>query len=81
MLVNATMDFGQVVLLFASLSFIGLGAPPPTPEWGGMISEGAKYFQYWWIAAGPGFAILSVVLAFNFVGDGLRDILDPRGKE
>lgn len=80
-MVNATMDFGQVVLLFASLSFIGLGAPPPTPEWGAMISEGAKYFQYWWVAAGPGFAILSLVLGFNFVGDGLRDLLDPRGKE
>lgn len=77
-LVNATMDFGQVVLLAASLSFIGLGATPPTPEWGSMISDGAKYFYHWWIAFGPGFAILTVVLGFNFVGDGLRDLLDPR---
>lgn len=77
-LINATMDFGQVVLLTASLSFIGLGARPPTPEWGAMISEGAVDFYYWWIAAGPGLAILSVVLATNFIGDGLRDLLDPK---
>lgn len=77
-MVNATMDFGQVVLLAASLSFIGLGATPPTPEWGSMISDGAKHFYHWWIAFGPGMAILMVVLGFNFVGDGLRDILDPR---
>jgi peptide/nickel transport system permease protein len=77
-LVNATMDFGQVVLLAASLSFIGLGAAPPTPEWGAMISDGAKYFYHWWIAFGPGMAILMVALGCNFVGDGLRDLLDPR---
>ena len=57
-LVNATMDFGQVVLLAASLSFIGLGARPPAPEWGSMISEGATSFYSWWIAFGPGVAIL-----------------------
>lgn len=77
-LVNATMDFGQVVLLAASLSFIGLGARPPAPEWGSMISEGASSFYSWWIAFGPGVAILTVVLGFNFIGDGVRDILDPR---
>ncbi len=77
-LVNATMDFGQVVLLAASLSFIGLGASPPTPEWGQMISEGANRFYEWWIAMGPGLAILSIVLGFNFLGDAVRDILDPR---
>jgi peptide/nickel transport system permease protein len=77
-LVNATMDFGQVVLLVASLSFIGLGARPPSPEWGAMITEGATNFYQWWIAAGPGIAILLVVLAFNFVGDGLRDTFDVR---
>ncbi|GHD20656.1 ABC transporter permease [Tianweitania populi] len=77
-IVNATMDFGQVVLLAASLSFIGLGAVPPTPEWGQMISEGAVQFYRWWIALGPGVAILSIVLASNFLGDGLRDYLDPR---
>jgi peptide/nickel transport system permease protein len=79
-LINATMDFGQVVLLTASLSFIGLGASPPTPEWGSMISEGAIHFYQWWICAGPGVAILSVVLGFNFLGDGLRDLLDPRSR-
>lgn len=77
-LVNATMDFGQVVLLAASLSFIGLGAVPPTPEWGAMVSDGAKHFYHWWIALGPGLAILTVVLGFNFFGDGLRDVFDPR---
>jgi peptide/nickel transport system permease protein len=79
-LINATMDFGQVVLLTASLSFIGLGASPPTPEWGSMISEGAIHFYQWWICSGPGIAILSVVLGFNFLGDGLRDLLDPRSR-
>jgi peptide/nickel transport system permease protein len=77
-LINATMDFGQVVLLAASLSFIGLGAAPPAPEWGAMVSDGAVNFYYWWIAAAPGLAILSVVLALNFIGDRVRDILDPR---
>ena len=72
------MDFGQVVLLVASLSFIGLGARPPSPEWGAMITEGATNFYQWWIAAAPGIAILLVVLAFNFVGDGLRDTFDVR---
>lgn len=77
-LINATMDFGQVVLLAASLSFIGLGATPPSPEWGSMISEGATRFYDWWIAFGPGMAILSVVLATSFLGDGLRDVFDRR---
>lgn len=79
-LINATMDFGQVVLLAASLSFIGLGASPPTPEWGSMISEGAARFYSWWVAFGPGMAILTLVLGFSFLGDGLRDMLDPRSK-
>lgn len=78
-LINATMDLGQVILLAAALSFIGLGASPPTPEWGAMISEGASQFYSWWIAFGPGFAILTIVLGFNFIGDGLRDLLDARG--
>lgn len=76
--VAATMDFGGVILLVASLSFIGLGAKPPTPEWGVMITDGARYFYQWWVAAGPGLAIFSVVLGANFVGDGLRDAFDPR---
>lgn len=80
LLVLSTMDFGGVVLLAASLSFIGLGAVPPFPEWGSMISEGSRRFYDWWIAFGPGLAILSVVLAANFIGDGVRDLLDPRTK-
>jgi peptide/nickel transport system permease protein len=78
--VNATMDLGQITLLAASLSFIGLGASPPTPEWGSMITDGATRFYEWWVALGPGLAILSVVLGFNFLGDGLRDLLDPRSR-
>ena len=77
-LINATLDFGQVVLLAASLSFIGLGATPPSPEWGAMISEGATRFYNWWIALGPGLAILTVVMASSFLGDGLRDLMDRR---
>jgi peptide/nickel transport system permease protein len=76
--VNATVDVSQIILLVAGLSFIGLGARPPTPEWGQMIAEGATNFYNWWIAAGPGLAILSLSLAFSFIGDGLRDLLDPR---
>lgn len=77
-IISATMDFGQVVLLAASLSFIGLGAKPPTPEWGSMISDGATQFYTWWIAFGPGLAILMIGMGCNFIGDSLRDILDPR---
>ncbi len=80
-LVNSTMEFGQVVLLAASLSFIGLGTPPPTPEWGSMISEGALHFYSWWICAAPALAIVTVAVGFNFLGDGLRDLLDPRSKQ
>lgn len=79
-LISATMDLGQVILLAASLSFIGLGATPPTPEWGSMIADGASQFYSWWVAFGPGVAILSIVLGFNFIGDGLHDYFDPRSK-
>jgi peptide/nickel transport system permease protein len=79
-LISATMDLGQVILLAASLSFIGLGARPPTPEWGSMISDGAAQFYSWWVALGPGLAILTIVLGFNFIGDGLRDYFDPRSQ-
>lgn len=79
-MVNATMDFGQVVLLTASLSFIGLGARPPSPEWGAMITEGATQFYSWWMATAPGLAILTVVLAFNYLGDALRDSFDVKGQ-
>ncbi|MFA6157238.1 MAG: ABC transporter permease, partial [Mesorhizobium sp.] len=54
---------------------------PPTPEWGAMISDGTVYFYNWWIAFGPGMAILTIVLGFNFIGDGLRDYFDPRSSK
>jgi peptide/nickel transport system permease protein len=77
-LVLATLDLGNAVLLLAGLSFLGLGSQPPTPEWGSMVNTGTQYFERWWMGTFPGFAILSVVLAFNFLGDSLRDWLDPR---
>jgi peptide/nickel transport system permease protein len=79
-MINATMDFGQVLILTASLSFLGLGATPPSPEWGLMIDDGARNFYQWWISLGPGLAILSVVLAANFLGDGLRDHFDVKAR-
>lgn len=77
-LVLAALDIGNAVLLLSGLSFLGLGAQPPTAEWGSMVSEGAQNFSSYWIGLFPGLAILTVVLAFNFVGDALRDMLDPR---
>ncbi len=77
-LVLATLDIGNAVLLLAGLSFLGLGAQPPSPEWGAMVSEGTANFQSWWIGTFPGLAIFTVVLAFNFIGDSLRDAIDPR---
>jgi peptide/nickel transport system permease protein len=77
-LINATMDFGQVVILTASLSFLGLGATPPSPEWGLAIDDGTRNFYQWWISLGPGLAILSIVMAANFLGDGLRDHFDVK---
>jgi ABC-type dipeptide/oligopeptide/nickel transport system permease subunit len=77
-LVLATLDLGNAVLLLSGLSFLGLGAQPPTPEWGAGVAEGTQYFQFWWIGTFPGLAIFSVVLAFNFLGDSLRDVLDPQ---
>ena len=76
--VLATLDLGNAILLLSGLSFLGLGAQPPTPEWGAGVAEGTQYFQDWWIGTFPGFAIFTVVLAFNFLGDSLRDALDPR---
>lgn len=77
-LINSTVDVGIIAISLAGLSFIGLGSPPPTPEWGLMIYEGAGRYFNWWIAAGPGLAIASVALAFNFLGDGIQRTLDPR---
>jgi peptide/nickel transport system permease protein len=78
-LVRLTMNMASVVLTAAGLGFLGLGAQPPLPEWGAMIAAGRQYvLDQWWVAAGPGLAIFIVSLAFNLLGDGLRDALDPK---
>jgi peptide/nickel transport system permease protein len=77
--VLATLDLANAILLLAALSFLGLGAQPPDPEWGSMVAVGTQYFQYWWMGTFPGLAIFSAVIAFNFLGDSVRDWLDPRG--
>jgi peptide/nickel transport system permease protein len=80
LIVLVTLDVGNAIITFAGLSFLGLGVIPPTPEWGSMVSEGRELIEQWWVAAFPGFAILTVVLGFNFLGDGIRDWLDPRSR-
>ena len=78
-IVQVTLRLGDVILTAAGLGFLGLGAQPPTPEWGVMVSDGRNFIMNeWWIAAFPGFAIMIVVLGFNLLGDGVRDIMDPR---
>ena len=77
-IVLATIDLGAAILVFAGLSFLGLGPAPNTPEWGRMIADGIEQFDQWWISAFPGLAIFTVVMAFNFIGDGIRDAMDPR---
>lgn len=76
-LVLASLDIGTAILLLTGLSFLGLGAQPPTAEWGSMISGAMSHIDAWWLGVFPGLAILSVVMAFNFIGDSLRDALDP----
>jgi peptide/nickel transport system permease protein len=76
-LVLATLDLGTAILLLAGLSFLGLGAQPPNPEWGSMVASGTQYFEQWWIGTFPGLAIFTAVVAFNFLGDSLRDFFDP----
>jgi peptide/nickel transport system permease protein len=78
MVVMATLDLGNAILVFSGLSFLGLGVQPPLAEWGAMVSDGVLNFNYWWISAFPGLAIFSVAIGANFIGDGLRDYLDPR---
>src|SRR5262245_60573653 len=77
-IVLMAMDFGNAIIITAALSFLGLGAVPPTPEWGAMVAEGRELTAQWWISTFPGVAILMVALAANFVGDGLRDAIDPK---
>ncbi|MFZ4288532.1 nickel transporter permease [Variovorax sp. HJSM1_2] len=79
--VRLTMNMAAVILTAAGLGFLGLGAQPPLPEWGAMISSGRRYMiECWWLVAAPGAAIMLVSLAFNLLGDGLRDVLDPRSE-
>jgi peptide/nickel transport system permease protein len=78
-IVVSTLGVGAAILVAATLSFLGLGSQPPTPEWGRMLSEGRQYLrEQWWIATFPGLTIMLTVLALNVLGDGLRDVLDPR---
>ncbi len=78
-IVKVTLDIGTAILLTAALSFLGLGAQPPTPEWGSMITTGRNYMlEYWWYPTFPGAAIFITALGFNLLGDGVRDWLDPR---
>ena len=80
LIVLVTLDLGNAIMTFAGLSFLGLGVVPPTPEWGSMVAEGRELVQQWWVATFPGLAILTVVLGFNFLGDGIRDWLDPKAR-
>ena len=78
-IVRLTLDMASVILVAAALGFLGLGAQPPMPEWGAMVSTGRQFiFDQWWVATIPGVAILIVSMGFNLLGDGLRDVLDPR---
>jgi peptide/nickel transport system permease protein len=78
-IVRITLGMGFTILTAAALGFLGLGAPPPTPEWGRTIAESREYLpDAWWYAAAPGLAIFLVVLGFNMLGDGLRDVMDPK---
>ncbi|MFM8638240.1 MAG: ABC transporter permease, partial [Betaproteobacteria bacterium] len=80
--VRVSLDMSGIILTAAGLGFLGLGAQPPIPEWGAMISNGRQFLlDQWWVAAAPGAAILLVSLAFNLLGDGLRDALDPKQVE
>ncbi len=82
LLVKATLGLGAAILIISGLSFIGMGVQPPTPEWGNMISDARSFILSgeWWMATFPGLAIMTSILGFNLVGDGVRDILDPRNR-
>ena len=79
LIIRVTLDMAGIILVAAGLGFLGLGAQPPSPEWGAMVSDGRKFIlDHWWVATIPGLAIFIVSLAFNLLGDGLRDVLDPK---
>lgn len=81
LIVRVSLDMAGIILIAAGLGFLGLGVAPPQPEWGSMVSEGrAQILEQWWVCTYPGLAICIVSLGFNLIGDGLRDVLDPRGK-
>jgi peptide/nickel transport system permease protein len=78
----ASLGIAGAILTGAALSFIGMGAQPPSPEWGSMLSSGRSYLRHeWWIATFPGLALAVTAFGFNLLGDGLRDALDPRSQE
>ncbi|MBU2358400.1 MAG: ABC transporter permease [Alphaproteobacteria bacterium] len=80
-IVRVTLDMAGIILTAAGLGFLGLGAQPPQPEWGAMIAAGRRFMiDFWWVATMPGIAIFVVSLGFNLLGDGLRDVLDPKGE-
>ena len=82
LIVQATLGFSTAILDMAALGFLGLGAQPPTPEWGSMLADALQFVQRaWWVVTFPGLMILLTVLAFNLMGDGLRDALDPKLKQ
>jgi len=81
-IVRLSLDMGTIILTAAGLGFLGLGAQPPTPEWGLMVSDGRQFLvDQWWVSTLPGIAILIVVMGFNLMGDGIRDILDPHQRQ
>ena len=81
LIVQATLNFSTAILDAAALGFLGMGAQPPTPEWGTMLADARDFIlRAWWVVTFPGLAILITVLAFNIMGDGLRDTLDPKLK-
>jgi dipeptide transport system permease protein len=81
LIVQATLSFSSAILDAAALGFLGMGAQPPTPEWGTMLADAREFIlRAWWVVTFPGLAILIAVLAFNLMGDGLRDALDPKMK-
>jgi peptide/nickel transport system permease protein len=81
-IVVATLGLGAAILIAAGLSFLGLGAQPPTPEWGSMVARGRSFLRlYWWICTFPGLTVMVTVLSINLLGDGLRDALDPRWRQ